>query len=183
MFEPYPDVGTPPANVQAAGDGCAGGTTNYNLLNLMMVPCMYDDWGNALVGNTFSHDGFFGNPTNGDAAELTLLSGNALNCYSGNTDTSGTFTTSPANLQTTNATCGTVGAADGNETFLLQAACDTEALGVQSGVPVGCATANQYPRQTKVVMHPLPKNLPTMPNPCKDVPNDAWCSGGKPKKA
>jgi hypothetical protein len=30
----------------------------------------------------------------------------------------------------------------------------------------------------KVVMRPLPHNLPTMPNPCKGVPANAWC----PKK-
>jgi hypothetical protein len=30
-----------------------------------------------------------------------------------------------------------------------------------------------------VVLHPLPKNLPTMPNPCANVPDNIWCSGGK----
>ena len=33
---------------------------------------------------------------------------------------------------------------------------------------------------TGVVMHPLPSGLPTMPNPCSDVPSNAWCPGGKP---
>jgi hypothetical protein len=28
---------------------------------------------------------------------------------------------------------------------------------------------------TKVKMHPLPKNLPSMPNPCQGVPANAWC--------
>jgi hypothetical protein len=28
-------------------------------------------------------------------------------------------------------------------------------------------------------MHPLPKNLPTMPNPCKGVPANPWCPAHK----
>jgi len=178
VFEPYPDTGTAPANVIKAGMNCEGGTVDYNLLGFETINCMYDDWGNALVGNTFSNDGFFGNPTNGDAAELTLLGGEPINCYYGNTDADGTFTSSPANLQTTNAKCGMVNpntsAGDGNQQFLLEAACDTEAL----GAGVGCAVTDHYPRATKIVMHPLPK-LPTMPNPCKGVPANPWCPAHK----
>ena len=56
-------------------------------------------------------------------------------------------------------------------TFLLQAACDTEALG-----PGFCPAGQPgYPRVKKVVMKPLPHNLPTMPDPCKGVPANAWC--------
>jgi hypothetical protein len=178
VFEPYPDTGTAPANVIKAGKNCEGGTVDYNLLGFETINCMYDDWGNALVGNVFSDDGFFGNPSNGDTAELTLLGGEPLNCYYGNTDTDGTFTSSPANLQTTNSQCGMVNsngtAGDGNQTFLLEAACDTEAL----GAGVGCKPTDHYPRATKIVMHPLPK-LPTMPNPCKGVPGNPWCPAHK----
>jgi hypothetical protein len=181
VFEPYPDTGAAPANVIKAGMNCEGGTVDYNLLGFETINCMYDDWGNALVGNTFTNDGYFGNPSNGDAAELTLLGGEPINCYSGNTDADadGTFTSSPADLQTTNAQCGTVtpstSTGDGNQTFLLQAACDTEAL----GAGVGCTPSDHYPRATKIVMHPLPKNLPTMPNPCKGVPANPWCPAHK----
>jgi hypothetical protein len=65
-------------------------------------------------------------------------------------------------------------AGDGNQQFLLEAACDTEAL----GAGVGCAATDHYPRATKIVMHPLPK-LPTMPNPCKGVPANPWCPAHK----
>jgi hypothetical protein len=180
VFQPYPDSGTAPANVIAAGMNCHGGTPNYDLFGIQSINCMYDDWGDALIGNTFTHDGSYGNPTNGDFAELTLLGGNPINCYSGNVDTSGTLTSSPANLQTTNGQCGTVAPANGadlNEQYLLQAACDTEALG-PGFCPVG---QPGYPRVTKVVMKPLPHNLPTMPNPCKGVPANAWCSAKKHK--
>ena len=172
VFEPYPDTGKPPANVVAAGKACAGGSTNFNLLGLFTVNCLYDDWGNQLVDNTFTNNGYFGNPTNGDAAETTLTAGNPINCYVGNTDTDGTFTTSPATLATTNAACGTVAQTDDeNDAFLFQATCDTGAL----GAGVGCTPTSSYPRVTKVVMHPLPKHLPTMANPCKGVPANPWC--------
>ena len=39
---------------------------------------------------------------------------------------------------------------------------------------------SHYPQRTGIVMHPLPKNLPSMPNPCAHVPANAWCRGGKP---
>jgi hypothetical protein len=180
VFQPYPDTGTPPANVIAAGQDCHGGTRNYNLLSLMTVRCLYDDWGNALIGNTFTDNGSYGNPTNGDFAELTLLGGEPINCYSANTDTGGTLTSSPASLETTNSQCGQVasgaGAGDVNEPFLLQAACDTEALG-----PGFCPAGEPgYPRVTKVVMHPLPHDLPSMSNPCAGVPKNPWCRAGKP---
>ena len=37
--------------------------------------CLYDEWGDALLGNTFTNNGFFGNPTNGDFAALNLETG------------------------------------------------------------------------------------------------------------
>jgi hypothetical protein len=175
VFQPYPDTGTPPANVIAAGMDCHGGTMHYNLLGIDSIRCMYDDWGNVLIGNTFTGNGSYGNTSNGDFAEITLLGGEPLNCYSGNTDTGGTLTSSPANLQTTNAQCGAINAntstGDVNEPFLLQAACDTEALG-----PGFCPAGEPgYPRMTKVVMHPLPHDLPSMSNPCRGVPRNPWC--------
>jgi hypothetical protein len=34
---------------------------------------------------------------------------------------------------------------------------------------------DKYPQLTGVIVHPLPSNLPTMPNPCVGVPANAWC--------
>ena len=56
----YPDIGPP----------CTGGTFNSPLLG--NGSCLYDDWGNALISNTFSHNGGYGNPTNGDFEQLNL---------------------------------------------------------------------------------------------------------------
>ena len=42
-----------------------------------------------------------------------------------------------------------------------------------------CGPDMVYPQRTGVVMHPLPKGLPTMADPCSGVPDNAWCTGGK----
>ena len=36
------------------------------------IRCLYEDSATRMIGNTFTNDGFYGNPTNGDFAELTL---------------------------------------------------------------------------------------------------------------
>ncbi len=36
-----------------------------------------------------------------------------------------------------------------------------------------------YPRRTKIVLPPLTTQK-TMPNPCKGVPDNAWCVNGDP---
>ncbi len=166
-LQPYPDTETPPSNATP----CVGGTRNFSFLGIP-IACIYDDWNNALVGNTFSHNGFFGNPTNGDFAASTFFPGHPINCYRTNTDTGGKLTSSPSNLQATNATCGMIAAAaDQNLPFVFQALCDTQVFG--PGTP--CIGGGRYPRRTKVVMHPLPKGLRSMPNPCAGVPSNPWC--------
>ncbi|MGO9903176.1 MAG: hypothetical protein ACLP0J_26625 [Solirubrobacteraceae bacterium] len=174
VFEPFPDTETPPSNVTAP---CHGGIPNFNLIALfgfsLSVACLYDDWNDRLVGNTFTHEGFFANPSNGDFAEATWTAGHPTNCYQDNRDTSGTLTSSPASLQANDSLCGvTATAPDNNPTFAFEAICDTEVF----GVGVGCPPGASYPRRTKVVMHPLPTGqLPTMPNPCDGVPANPWC--------
>jgi hypothetical protein len=156
IFVPYPDT---------SGKPCTGGVLAGTL-------CTYDDWGNALLNNRFSHNGGYGNATNGDFAELTEYPGHAINCYRGNRDTAGKLTSSPSNLQQTNSHCGQKATQpDSNPTFTNQVVCDSQ---IVAGSP--CVDA-KYPRRTKVVMHPLPpaSELPTMPNPCRGVPANPWC--------
>jgi hypothetical protein len=43
-----------------------------------------------------------------------------------------------------------------------------------------CPAGAKYPQATGVVMHPLPKTLVSMPNPCDGVPANAWCPNGRP---
>ncbi len=174
VFQPYPDTETPPSNVT---DPCNGGVTNYNLLGLLTIACTYDDWNDALIDNTFKNEGFFKNPTNGDFAESRFFAGHPANCYRGNTDTGGGLTSSPANLQADYSICGASAAASNqNLPFVFQAICDTQVFG--TGTP--CPSGANYPRRTKVVLHPLPtRKLPTMSNPCEGVPANPWC----PKKS
>jgi hypothetical protein len=170
VFQPYPDTEKPPADAIS----CVGGIRNFSFFG-MKIRCLYDDWNDELVGNTFTGNGFFGNPTNGDFAESTFTPGHPINCFSGNTEGDGQLTSSPANLQAAQPNCGpTPSAPDQNLPYVFQALCDTEILGTKNPCPAG----GRYPRRTHVVMHALPKHLKTMPNPCGRVPANPWCPAG-----
>jgi hypothetical protein len=136
--------------------------------------CLYDDWGDAIQNNTFSGNGTFGHPSNGDIAWLNFESGHATPCFRGNkAQGGGAVTTSPANLQQTNPRCdGSSVAANGNGTFLNEVLCNTQ-VSLTSGPPA--CPSGQYPRRTRVVMRRLPRGLPTMPDPCRGVPANPWC--------
>jgi hypothetical protein len=180
IFVPYPDTETPPPDAP----NCRGGTSAA--YGGVMFPCVYDDWGNRLIGNTYARNGFFGNPSNGDFAETTVTPGHPMNCYRANTDTSGPVTSSPPALQNTNSECGQPAAApDLNPVFTAEVICDSQIFGSMTPCPPGA----KYPRSGgKVVMHALPRTLHTMPNPCAGVPVNPWCprrgssggSGGPP---
>jgi hypothetical protein len=159
IFVPFPDSGPP----------CTGGT-------LTPAICLYDESGDALLDNTYEHNGFFGNPTNGDFAETRAEPGPS-DCFSGNTEAGGGDpTTSPPLLQQTEATCGTTVPPDVNPPFLDEVACDAQAISI-GPVPAGdlCLPGSSYPRRTKVVLPPLPSGLATMPDPCAGVPANPWC--------
>ena len=158
ILVPYPDTETPPP-----GQDCQGGIPGPDSL------CLYDDWGNELAGNTFSHNGFFGNDSNGDIAEITTTEA-PTNCFHGNTEVGGgTVTTSPSGLQESKPACGPSAAPDPNPSFTAQVLCDSQL----ESTP--CPPGSKYPQLTKVVMPPLPKGLKTMPDPCAGVPADPWC--------
>lgn len=161
LFVPFPDSDTPFKGVTCKG---SGGT------QLAGLGCVYDPEGNALLNNTFSHNGYFGNPSNSDYGRVTLTAGLPQNCFAGNVAPDGS---APSNLQQAEPTCGPLTtAAHTGGPLLAQVLCD-------SGFG-GCPAGASYPKATGVVMHPLPTNLPTMPNPCKGVPANAWCAKGKP---
>jgi len=152
LFLPFVDGDTPPAGVTCANSGGTG---------LGSLGCLYDAQGDALKGNTYVNNGFFGNPTNGDYANLTFSTGISQNCFAGNAAPNGS---TPANLEQTNAVCG-VKTTSANFSFTKgtlggEVLCDSGLLG--SGY---CLTTDRYPQATTVTMHPLPSNLPTMPNP------------------
>ena len=119
LFVPFPDSGTP-----SLGQSCSA-TGGQELAGL---GCVYDPAGNALLHNHFSHNGYFGNPTNGDYGQITVLTGRAQNCYAGNTAPDGS---SPANLEQTQPTCGPLTTATtGGGDLEAQVLCDTAVRGL-----------------------------------------------------
>jgi hypothetical protein len=161
---PYLDSGPP----------CTGGTLNL----LGAGTCLFDEWGDAVIGNTFTDDGGYGEPTDGDFEQVNFEGGEPTDCYSANTDTSGALTPEDVALQQADPVCnGAAAAADAGTTgsaFLVQVLCDSQ-VELTPGVS-SCPAGETYPRVTKIVMHPLPKDLPTMPDPCRGVPANPWCS-------
>jgi hypothetical protein len=166
ILVPYPDSGPP----------CSGGTSTP-------AGCIFDEFGDAVLHNTFEHNGWFGNPTNGDIAAANLEPG-PTDCFGGNVEQGGgAVTTSPPLAQTLYPACtGMTVPPDLTAPFLAEVACDSEAISIgpitggQACLPVG----STYPRLTSVQMHPLPpaSQLPSMPDPCQGVPTDAWCPAG-----
>jgi len=130
------------------------------------IPCYFPSFGNQVVSNTFSGNGFFGNPSNGDLANAALPYF-TNNCFHGNVGLAGKVTSCPADLD---AACGKAWEPDTNEEFLLTAELGCASLGLCTGLPAQPG----YPVQTHVQLLPISHEA-TMPNPCNGVPANSWC--------
>jgi hypothetical protein len=168
IFVPYPDSGPP----------CTGGTQ-------AQAVCNYDESGDALLNNTFTNNGGYGNLTNGDFA-LTNFEPGPTDCFAGNVDTSGALTSTPSNAEQMYPACTgkVVPPSDSNPqsaVFTEEVACDSQ-ITFAGLSPLPCLPTDHYPRVTNVVMHPLPpaSELATMPNPCAGVPTNPWCPAAAP---
>jgi hypothetical protein len=160
---PYPSAGAP----------CTGGSPNNPLLG--PGSCLFDEYGDALIGNKYQHDGFFGNPSNGAFDQININDGEPTNCFSDNTAPGGALSAGAASLQKTYPKCdGSKVAANLNLLFLTETLCDAQLS--LSGLGT-CLPTDNYPRATNIVMHPLPAGLPTMPDPCAGVTPNPWCGG------
>ncbi len=169
VLVPYPDTETPPDVAHCEGGVNTGPPSNA---------CLYDDWGNAIAGNTFHHNGFFGNDTNSDFGEITTTGPNPTNCFHGNVERGGgDVTSSPSGLQQSKPRCEGNAGPDPNPAMTNQIACDSQFFGslLPTGGGTPCTPGSNYPRRTDIVMHPLPAGLATMPQPCDGVPANAWC--------
>jgi hypothetical protein len=155
------------------GPPCIGGKLNFSILGVNLA-CLFDNWGNAILNNSFARNGSYGHATNGDIATFNFLDGNPTNCYRGNTNPAG-LTTSPAGLEQTHPACTGVAPANVNVPLVEEILCGNE--GSLVGASISCPGGKPYPKPTHVVMHPLPKNLATMPDPCAGVPVNPWCPG------
>jgi hypothetical protein len=198
ILVPYPDSGPP----------CTGGTlvapSNPSTPASGQL-CLFDDYGDAVVGNSYSHNGFFGNPTNGDVGAANLEPGPS-DCFSANTDAGG-LTTAPPEAEVIYPTCtGTTVPPDLDPAFVDQVACDSGTIsifGPFTGTTT-CPPGAEYPRQTMIVMHPLPgavagtyegrtvpalenpasATLATMPSPCASLiaggmAANPWCPAAR----
>ena len=170
ILVPYPDMGPP----------CTGGTGGQ-----AGSTCIYDEWNDAYLNNTFTNNGGYGNSTNGDIGFTNFEPNEPTDCFSGNKDTDGTLTSAPSNIQSMYPVCNgkdqaTPSSANPQSAdFLTQVACDSQITFGASSVP--CPPGTNYPRATDIVMHPLPpaRELQTMPNPCAGVPANPWCTTRK----
>jgi hypothetical protein len=175
VLVPFPGSGTP----------CTGGRGNPPAYTV----CIWDPFGIGVIGNTFTDNGDYGNPTNGDLGLSNFYPNEPTDCFIGNHDTGGTLTTAPSNAQQMYPKCKGMMATPSNSTptgsqFTTQVACDsTISVGPAGKVP--CPPGSHYPRvDYKKIhngLHPLPpaKKLPTMPNPCQGVPGNPWCPHSK----
>ncbi|HTZ09114.1 MAG TPA: hypothetical protein VMB72_08580 [Acidimicrobiales bacterium] len=197
VFAPYPDP-----YLTSDGKTCKStGGIDATSLGIGGVSCLFDPEGDALLGNKFSDNGGYGNPSNADFGNLTAAGHEFTNCFAGNTEWNSSFTTetgpaTDANVEDgyadqTPSTCGTktakttpfFGSAT-DDTLLQQAECASGVLTTSQ-----CAGA-EYPVATAVTMEPLPgasglqspatTDLPTMPNPCSGAPTNLWCPHGAP---
>ncbi len=172
IFVPFPDTETPPAIAHCQG-GMDLSTPNQPL-------CWFDDWGSEFAHNSFTHNGYFGNASNGDIAEYSQQGENYnpdSNCFHDNSDTSGTLTSAPSNIDA-NSVCGQNYTAHSNDpNFDEQIACASQAL-----FPCPHGVEAKYPPYGKPAMQ-LPPAQKTMPNPCAGAPANAWCSGQVTKVA
>jgi hypothetical protein len=166
LIVPYPDSDPGPTGLCAQSGG-----------QLALGYCIYDPKGDALLDNTYSGNGGYGNPTNGDFGQITFFGGEPQNCYGGNVAPAGS---TPSDLEQTQppSSCGvTTTAANTGGALLDQVLCAT---GFAPSFGVSCTGTNYPTPSTPPTMTTVPTNLPTMPDPCQGVPNNAWCAGGKP---
>jgi hypothetical protein len=133
--------------------------------------CYYNAFGNYTWANQLWHNGYFGNPTNGDLG-LATTAHNPGNCFNANVDPAaagGQPTMDPPNLQS--APYNPCGQPNGGDMGVLAAEvlCATQLLAPCPNLP-----GFGYPRTTGVSLS-MPPPQATMPNPCAGAPPNPWC--------
>ncbi len=133
----------------------------------------------------FRRNGSFGQPTNGDLADLsdfaagipTAAPGQG-NCWHANMDPAG-VTSSPANLEETNGNCATAGPGAGvTDPLFGQVLCNLYQLRPSDPLCDGAVYPQQDPSFS---LMPLPPQ-PSMPSPCGALPHTIpWCAPGHSK--
>jgi hypothetical protein len=133
--------------------------------------CYYFAFGNYTWANTLWHNGYFGNPSNGDLALATNFH-NPGNCFNANTDpqlAGGQPSQDPMGLQSAPYNpCGQANAGDFN-VLAAEALCATQLLAPCPNLP-----GFGYPRTTGVSLS-MPPPQQSMANPCAGAPRNPWC--------
>jgi len=177
LLIPFPDTEAPP---DIANPPCRGGTAppaGTPASGQGPSACYYDDFGNRITRNTFAGNGSYGNATNGDAGEISGAE-TPGNCWRGNRDLTGSFTSDPPGIQLRHAGCRRPNSGDpplgplGDEV-----SCDGYLLFPCASVSAPAPRAS-YPHfdASRVDMRPPPPQ-PTMARPCRGVPRNPWCPG------
>jgi hypothetical protein len=157
VLHDLPDTETPPPISH-----CQGGVQLAGV-------CDFISKGNLVHDNLFAHNGFFGNPGNGDLANQSTA--NPGNCFYSNQDTAGPLTSDPPAIESSavdGPPCGRPKTGD-SAVLTAQLVCATGIAGPCPPVP-----GMIYPQQTQVQMLPLAPQA-TMPNPCAGAPANPWC--------
>lgn len=161
LIADLPDPESGPSNCQG-GTWISAGTI-----------CLYQAFGNVSLSNTFKHNGFFNNPTNGDVGLATNLH-NPGNCFAKDSVPDGTdppgIETNPA-YAAAGGMCTTPNAGDYGP-LAAQAECATQLL-----APCPSAPGASYPRPSPSFALTMPPAAltPSMPDPCSGVPANPWC--------
>jgi hypothetical protein len=156
LFVPYPDSGTPSFHQKCS---------HYGGFQISGLGCVFETENDRLAGNTYVNNGFFGNPTNADFGQIVVHTGLPSNCYVDNVAPKGS---SPPNLEQLQPTCGVPSTSTNTDSALVsQVECDARLA--------ACPAGAKYPPQTGVHLEPMPRSLPTMPDPCAGVPSNSWC--------
>jgi hypothetical protein len=173
LIVPYPAIEEkPPPQILAKfpEDECRGGT---KAVVEGKHECIFEPWANEVEKNTFTKNGGYGHVSNGDIGEVAAAEpAQKIDCWHGNTGEGlgGEPTSEPKAIQTTHGTCSEkdIGGESLASPLAAQATCDSQLLAECPGAP-----GVSYPREESKMM-PL-RQEPSMPNPCIEVPRNAWC--------
>jgi hypothetical protein len=156
VLHDFPDSETPPATSH-----CQGGVQQPGV-------CLFPSYGNLVADNSFSGDGFFGNPTNGDLANESTTAPH--NCFTSNHEVGGAAPTSdPASIQSgavDGPPCGKGAGAGDDQVLFGELVC---AAGFGPCPIPGAA----YPQRTGLDLAPLSERV-GMENPCAGLPKHTF---------